>query len=120
MLATGIIARLPQKKSRVSGTNNSGTSGRPRNFFSGALQGTHDSPWIPRAQPNPSGKGLVTNGCIRCSDNHRLALTTAHFYNSQRTRLIQRGDYSKNFSFYDYYFHHDGNRAGISRHEGHR
>jgi carboxyl-terminal processing protease len=71
-------------------------------IVSGALQ-DHDRAWI--LGETTFGKGLVQTR-FPLADNTGLALTTAHFY-TPSGRLIQR-DYSKT-SFYDYYFHKDGN-----------
>jgi len=71
-------------------------------IVTGALQ-DHDRAWV--LGETTFGKGLVQT-VYPMSDHTALALTTAHFY-TPSGRLIQR-DYSKE-SFYDYYFHRDGN-----------
>jgi carboxyl-terminal processing protease len=71
-------------------------------IVSGALQ-DHDRAWI--LGETTFGKGLVQT-VYPLAGNTGLALTTAHFY-TPSGRLIQR-DYSHE-SFYDYYFHKDGN-----------
>jgi carboxyl-terminal processing protease len=70
-------------------------------IVSGALQ-DHDRAWI--LGQTTFGKGLVQT-VYPLSEGTALALTTAHFY-TPSGRLIQR-DYSHE-SFYDYYFHKDG------------
>jgi carboxyl-terminal processing protease len=71
-------------------------------IVSGALQ-DHDRAWV--LGETTFGKGLVQT-VYPLAGNTGLALTTAHFY-TPSGRLIQR-DYT-NQSFYDYYFHKDGN-----------
>ena len=76
-------------------------------IVSGALQ-DHDRAWI--LGETTFGKGLVQT-VYPLSDSTALALTTAHFY-TPSGRLIQR-DYSHQ-SFYDYYFHKDGETRNSS------
>ncbi len=78
-----------------------GGSASAAEIVSGALQ-DHDRGWILGSKT--FGKGLVQT-VYPMPQTTALALTTAHFY-TPSGRLIQR-DYS-NKSFYEYYFHKDG------------
>ena len=64
----------------------------------------------------PLGKAWC-RPCIRSRTTRGLALTTAHFY-TPSGRLIQR-DYS-NKSFFDYYYHKDGNVRNPARCQDYR
>ncbi len=75
-------------------------------IVSGALQ-DHDRAWI--LGVNTFGKGLVQT-VYPLREGTGMALTTAHFY-TPSGRLIQR-DYTHE-SFYDYYFHKDGNTRDL-------
>ena len=77
-----------------------GYSASAAEIVAGALQ-DHDRAWV--LGEKTFGKGLVQT--VFQIDNTGLALTTARYY-TPSGRLIQR-DYS-NISFYDYYFHKEG------------